>query len=111
MRSKLDGPELFFWNGFLRRPDFEPLNPALTAVSSMLSLLFRCLYLLRRVLSLLLLTSGVPALLALFLLRANQLSSPTQKRVMSAVRAAMDFGSLGRGGGEPFIVDALFKGR
>ena len=30
--------------------------------------------------------------LAVLLLRASQLSSPVQKRVMSAVRAAMDFG-------------------
>ena len=91
MRSKLDGPELFFWNDFFRLPDLEPLNPALTAVSSVLPLLFRCLCLLRWDLSLLFLVSEVPASLAVLLLRDSQLSSPAQKRFMSAVRAAMDF--------------------
>ena len=38
------------------------------------------------------LASEAPGSLALLLLRASQLSSPAQKRVMSAVRAAMDFG-------------------
>ena len=37
------------------------------------------------------LASEVPGSLALLLLRASQLSSPAQKQVMSAVRAAMDF--------------------
>ena len=55
-------------------------------------MLFRRLYLLCRDLSLLFLASGVPASLALFFIRASQLSSPAQKRVMSVVRAAMDFG-------------------
>ena len=50
------------------------------------------LCLLRRSLPLLFLTSEVPALLAVLLLRASQLSSPAQKRVMSAVRSAIDFG-------------------
>ena len=36
--------------------------------------------------------SEVPRLLALLLLQANQLSLPAQKRAMSVVRAAMDFG-------------------
>ena len=44
----------------------------------------------RRVIAIL--ASGVLASLALLLLWASQLSSPAQKRVMSAVRAAMDFG-------------------
>ena len=34
MRSRLDEPGLFLLNGFFRWPDLEPLNPALTAVSS-----------------------------------------------------------------------------
>ena len=92
MRSKMDDPELFLLNGFFRWPDLEPLNSALTAVSSVLSPLFRRLCLLRRGLPLLFLASAVPGSLALLLLRASQLSSPTQKRVISAVRAAMDFG-------------------
>ena len=46
----------------------------------------------RRGLPLLFLVSEVPALLAVLLLRASQLSSPAQKQVMSVVRAAMDFG-------------------
>ena len=92
MRSKLDEPGLFLLNGFFRWPDLEPLNPALTAVSSVLSPLLRRLCLLRPGLPLLFLASEVPGSLALLLLRASQLSSPAQKRVMSAVRAAMDFG-------------------
>ena len=43
-------------------------------------------------LPLLFLASEVPGLLEVLLLRANQLSSPVQKWVMSIVRAAMDFG-------------------
>ena len=74
MRSKLDEPKLFVLNGFFRWPDMKPLNPALTAVSSVLSLLFRRLRLLRRGLLLLFLASEVPGLLALLLLRASQLS-------------------------------------
>ena len=88
MRSKLDEPGLFLLNDFFRCPDLEPLNPALTIVSSTLSLLLRHLYLLRRGLPLLSLASDVPVLLVVLLLRANQLSSPAQKRVMSVVRAA-----------------------
>ena len=41
----------------------------------------------------------VPASLAVFLLWASQISSPVQKRVMSAVRAAMDFGFSWRSDG------------
>src|SRR3954462_7736105 len=37
IRSKLDGPRVLFLNGFFRRPGLEPLNPALTAVSYVLS--------------------------------------------------------------------------
>ena len=92
MRSKLDEPGLFLLYGFFRWPDLEPLNPALTAVSSVLSALLRRLCLLRRGLPLLFLVSEVPALLGVLLLRASQQSSPAQKRVMSALRAAMDFG-------------------
>ena len=92
MRSKLDEPGLFHLNGFFRWPDLEPLNLALTAVSSVLSPLLRRLCLLRRGLPLLFLASEVPGSLPLLLLRASQLSSSAQKRVISAVRAAMDFG-------------------
>ena len=92
MRSKLDEPGLFLLNGFFRWPDLEPLNPALTVVSSVLSPLFQRLCLLRRGLPLLFPTSEVPGSLELLLLRASQLSSRAQKRVMSVVRAAMDFG-------------------
>ena len=91
MRSKLDEPELFLLNGFFHWPDLEPLNPALTAVSSVLSPLFRRLCLLRRGLPLLFLALKVPGSLEFLLLRASQLSLPAQKRVMRAVRAAMDF--------------------
>ena len=92
MRSKMDGPELFPLNGFFRWPDLEPLNPALTAVSSVLLSLFRRLCLLRRGFPLLFLASEVPGFLALLFLWASQLSSPAQKRVMSVVRAAIDLG-------------------
>ena len=44
--------------------------------------------------------SEAPISLAVFLLRASQLSPPAQKLVISAVRAAMDFGFPGRGGGQ-----------
>ena len=70
----------------------EPLNPALTAVSLVLSPLMRRLCLLRRDLPLLSLVSELPGLLVMLLLRASQLSSPAQKRFISVVRAAMDFG-------------------
>ena len=50
------------------------------------------LCLLRRDLPLLSLVSELPGLLVMLLLRASQLSSPAQKRVMSVVRAAIDFG-------------------
>ena len=69
----------------------EPLNPTLTVVSLTLSSLFRRLCLLRRGLPLLSLASELPGFLDVLLLRASQLSSPAQKRVMSVVRAAMDF--------------------
>ena len=92
MRSRLDGPGLFHLNGFFRLPDLEPLNSALTAVSSALSPLLRCLCLLHRGLALLSLASEVPGFLDVLLLRANQLSSPMQKRVIGVVRAAMDLG-------------------
>ena len=48
IRSRLDEPGLFLLDGFFRYPDLEPLNPALTVVSSVLSPLFRRLCLLRR---------------------------------------------------------------
>ena len=92
MRTKLDEPGLFLLNGFFRCPDLEPLNPALTVVSSALSPLLRRLCLLRRGLPLLSLASELPEFLDVLLLQASQLSSPAQKRVMSVVRAAMDFG-------------------
>ena len=92
MRSKLDEPGLFLLNSFFRWPDLEPLNPALTAMSSVLSPLLRRLCMLHVGLPLLFLALEVPGSLALLLLRASQLSSPAQKRVMSVVRAAMDFG-------------------
>src|SRR4051812_48483517 len=92
MRSKLDGPGVLLLNGFFRCPNLEPLNPALTVVSSALSLLLRPLCLLRRGLPLASLVSEVPEFLDVLLLRASQLSSPAQKRVMSVVRAAIDFG-------------------
>ena len=93
MRSKLDGPELFLLNGFFRCPDLEPLNPVLTDVCSALSPFWRRLCLLRR-------DFDVPGLLDALLLRANQLSSLAQKRVMSVVRAAIDFASPSRGAGQ-----------
>src|SRR3954462_9112539 len=68
------------------------MNPAFTAVSSLLSLLTRRFCLFRCVLPLLSLVSELPGFFAKLLLRASQLSSPTQKRVMSVVRAAIDFG-------------------
>ena len=89
MRSRLDGPGLFLLNGFFRCPDLEPLNPALTAVLPALSPLLRCLCLLRRGLPLLSLASELLEFLDVLLLRASQLSSPTQKRVMSVVRAVI----------------------
>ena len=76
MRSKLDEPELFLLNGFFRWPDLEPLNPALTAVSSVLSLFFRRLCLLRRGLPLLSLASEVPRFLDVLLLRATSYPRP-----------------------------------
>ena len=92
MRSKLDEPGLFLLNVFLCCPDLEPLNPALTAVSSALLPLLRRLCLLHRVLPLLSLASELPEFWGVMLLRASQLSLPAQKRVMSVMRAAMDFG-------------------
>ena len=61
-------------------------------VASTLSPSLRRLCLLRRGLPLLSLASKVPGCLDVLLLRANQLSSPAQKRVISVVRAAMNFG-------------------
>ena len=92
MRSILDEPRLFLLNGFFRCPDLEPMNPTLTAVSSMLSPMFRRLCLLRRGLLLLSLASESPEFFGVMLLRASQLSLPAQRRVMSVMRAAMDFG-------------------
>ena len=92
MRSKLDEPGLFLLNGFFRYPDLKPLNSALNVVSSALSPLLRCLCLFCRGLPLLSLASESPEFLGVTLLQASQLSSPAQKRVMSVVRAAMDFG-------------------
>ena len=86
------GLNCFLLNGFFHCPALEPLNPALTDVSLALSPFLRRLCLLRRDLSLLSLAFYVPGLLVVLLLRANQLSSPTQKRVMSVVRATMDVG-------------------
>ena len=57
MRSKLDEPMLFLLNGFFRWLDLEPLNPALTVVSSVWLPLIRRLCLLCRGLSLLSLAS------------------------------------------------------
>ena len=68
MRSKLDGPGLLLLNGFFRRPDLEPLNPALTVVSSALSPLLRRLGLLRHVLPLVSLASELPGFLYALLL-------------------------------------------
>ena len=60
MRSKLDEPGLFVLTSFFRCPDLEPLNQALTAVSSVLSPLLRRLCLFRRGLPLLSLASESP---------------------------------------------------
>src|SRR3954470_15036467 len=57
-----------------------------------MSLLTRRFYLFRHDLSLFSLVSELPCFFDKLLLRASQLSSPAQKRVMSVVRAAMDFG-------------------
>ena len=93
MSDRVSGvPGLFLLNGFFCCPDLKPLNPALTAVSSALSPLLRRLCLFCRGLPLLSLASESPEFLGVMLLRASQLSSPAQKRVMSVVRAAMDFG-------------------
>ena len=50
------------------------------------------LVLVARDLPLLSLVSELPGLLVMLFLRASQLSSPAQKRVMSVVRAAIGFG-------------------
>ena len=83
--------------GRTRSSSFEWLFPltgfrASESVSSLLSPLMRHLFLLRRDLPLRSLISGLPEFLLRLLLWASQLSSPAQKRVMSDVRAAMDFG-------------------
>ena len=62
---------LSFLNGLFCGPDLEPLNPALTAVSSAFSPFLRRLCLLRRGLPLLSLAPDVPGLLAVLLPRAN----------------------------------------
>ena len=54
--------------GLLPLADLEPLNPALTVVSSVLSPLLQCLCLLRRGLLLLSLASEVPGFLDVLLL-------------------------------------------
>ena len=112
MRSKLDEPGLFLLNGFFRWPDLEPLNPALTVVSSVLSPLLRRLCLVRRSLPLLFFTSEGPASLAIFF-------TMSQPAILTCTKA----GHEGREGGhrfrlflaevagEPFIADAMFKGR
>ena len=92
MWSKLDEPGLFLLNAFFRCPDLKTLNPALNVVSSVLSPLLRCLFLFRCGLALLSLAFESPEFLGVMLLRASQLSLPAQKRVMSVVGAAMDFG-------------------
>ena len=89
--SNLVGPSWLPLEGIFRDPDFGLQNLAFTAVSSVLSLLFRRLCMLRRGLPLLSRTSEVPEC-GVVPLRANQLSSPAQKRVISVVRAAMDLG-------------------
>src|SRR3954466_7701967 len=57
-----------------------------------MSLLMRRFCLFRRVLPLLSLVSELPGFFDKLLLRASQLSSLAQKRVMSVVRTAIDFG-------------------
>ena len=68
------------------------MNPALSAVSSVFSLLMQRLCLLRRDLLLLSLVPELPWFFDILLLRASQLPSPAQKRVMSVMRAAIDLG-------------------
>ena len=71
---------------------FVASESGINCVSSLMSLLTRCFCLFRRDLSLLSLVFELPGFLVKLLMRASQLSSPAQKRVMSVVRAAMDFG-------------------
>ena len=70
----------------------------------------RRLCLLRRDLPLLSLVSELPGLLVILLLRASQLSSPAQKRVMSVVRAAMDSAFHVQGAGQAIVTDVMFEG-
>ena len=51
---------------------------------------------------------GLPKLL---LLRANQLSLPAQKWVMSVVKLPWSWLFLPKVLGEPFVADAVLKGR
>ena len=71
MRSKLDEHGVFLLNGFFPCPDLEPLNLALTVVSSALSPLLRRLCLLRPALPLLSLASESPEFFGVMLLRAS----------------------------------------
>ena len=73
--------------GFFRGPNFELLNPAFTNVSSASPLLCRHLILLRDGFPFPFQASEVSGSSGLLLRRANQLSSPIQKHVISEVRA------------------------
>ena len=81
-------------------------------MSSELSPLLRRLCLLQRGLPLLYLASHLPGFLDVLLLRASQLSSPAQKRVIGVVRAAIDLGFLlAEVSGEPLVADIMLEGR
>ena len=113
MRSKLDGPGLLLLNGFFRRPDIEPLNPALTAVSSVLSPLLRRFCLLRCGLLLASLVSEVPGFLDVLLLRASQPS------ILDCAKAGHECREgchrlrllLAEVLGEPLVMDVMLKCR
>ena len=79
-------------------------------VSSVLSLLFRRLYLLRRDLSLLVLASWVPASLALFLLGPTNYPPRTKAghECHEGCHGLRLF--LAEVAGEPFVTDAVFEG-
>ena len=102
---------MFSVNGFFRWPGLGPLNPALTDVSCVPSLLLRRLFSLRHGFPLPSRTSEVPGSLALLLLWASQLSSPAQKRVIKAVRADILWFFLTEVAGKPLVPDAVFEGR